>query len=88
MQLHTKNYFDHFNIDYDQSTGWHDFIKCEVCGMEACDLHHIERRIKGVKRLDKVGNIIALCRSCHIKAHDNNISKEELIKIHREKLNE
>jgi hypothetical protein len=71
MQLHTKNYFEYFKIDFDPSNGWHDYIRCEMCPSEAVDLHHIERRMKGVKKLDEVGNIIALCRSCHEKAHSN-----------------
>lgn len=70
MQIHTKNYFEHFNISYDFE-GNHDFIECEMCGGKAVDLHHIENRIKGVKRLDCVKNIIALCRICHEKAHAN-----------------
>ena len=70
MQNHTKNYFKAFKIDYNES-GWHDFIACEMCGNEAVDLHHIENRIKGVKRLNHHKNIIALCRSCHEKAHAN-----------------
>lgn len=70
MQEHTKNYFKAFKIDFNES-GEHDYIACEMCDNQAVDLHHIERRIKGVKRLNHHKNIIALCRSCHEKAHAN-----------------
>lgn len=70
MQQHTKNYFKAFNIAFNES-GEHDYIACEMCGSQAVDLHHIENRIKGVKRLDHHKNIISLCRSCHEKAHAN-----------------
>ena len=83
MKPHTKNYFDFFKIDYFED-GSHDFIACEMCGAEAVDLHHINNRIKGVKRLDEVENIIALCRTCHEKAHSNawGYTKECLITRH------
>lgn len=71
MQKHTKNYFEFFNIEYDIVSGWHDHISCEMCNNKAVDIHHIENRIKGVERLNKVENCIALCRSCHEKAHGN-----------------
>lgn len=83
MLPHTKNYFKAFSVDFNES-GWHDYIQCEMCPNEAVDLHHIENRIKGVKRLDHHKNIIALCRYCHEKAHGNKYgySKECLITAH------
>lgn len=71
MQKHTTNYFKAFSIEYDLSTGWHDYIECEMCSAPGVDLHHINNRIKGVKILDRVDNIICLCRVCHEKAHAN-----------------
>ena len=85
MQRHTKLYFDAHNIDYDEQTGWHDFIACKVCGMTAQDLHHIEKRIKGVKRLDEPDNIIPLCRSCHDKAHAGVLTKNFLKQCNNQK---
>lgn len=82
MQQHTKNYFKAYNIEYDFS-GWHEFIPCEVCDAESVDLHHIENRMKGVKRLDEHENIIALCRCCHEKAHSGILTKDELRQIHK-----
>lgn len=50
-----------------------DFIACELCGMGAVDIHHVEPRSKfGSKKKDDqddVSNLIALCRDCHDKAH-------------------
>lgn len=89
MQAHTKNYFDFFNIDYDPISGWHDHINCELCGSTAIDLHHIENRIKGIKILNRIDNIIALCRQCHEKAHANayGYSKDYLKQVHENIMN-
>ncbi len=47
-----------------------EFVPCEVCGMEAKDIHHITRRgMGGSKKADEIGNLMALCRLCHSKAH-------------------
>lgn len=56
-----------------------DTIPCEVCGLVAVDIHHIEPKgMGGSKKRDYIENLIALCRSCHDKAHRNEITKEEL----------
>jgi len=69
MQKHIKNYLNHFK--YSET----DVIQCEVCHNKAVDIHHIYPRSSfGNKRKDEqdeVSNLIALCRNCHEKAHDN-----------------
>lgn len=76
MQRHIRNYLS--SIGADESTR----IRCEVCNAIAVDIHHIIPRSKfGSKRKDEQDapeNLIALCRSCHEKAHANKITKEEL----------
>ena len=76
MKHHTQIYFEYF--DYDVNS----WIACEVCGGTSVDIHHIVPRSKfGSKRKaeqDHISNLIALCRVCHNKAHDNVISKETL----------
>ena len=84
MKAHTKLYFNYFNIAYDPATGWHDYIACEYCGKEAVDIHHIDGR---GKEKDIIENLIALCRDCHIKAHevkrlDIRLPKEVLTMLH------
>jgi hypothetical protein len=83
MNKHVKNYFKAFGY----TVG--DFIPCEACGKESVDIHHIEPRSKyGSKKKmeqDAPGNLIALCRECHDKAHgpDSRTEKErfkELVK--------
>jgi hypothetical protein len=65
MQKHTKVYLDYFNYGSD------DFIPCEVCGGRAVDIHHILRRgMGGSKEKDNIENLMAVCRSCHIKYGD------------------
>lgn len=46
-----------------------DFIGCEVCGVVASDIHHIQPRGMGGSKLrDTPDNLIALCRPCHTEA--------------------
>lgn len=58
-----------------------DFIPCEACGTIAVDIHHISPRgIGGDPRGHKnqIENLIALCRSCHIKAETNKEFNQQL----------
>lgn len=81
MKPHIKIYFSSFN--YDESS----FIPCQVCQRKATDIHHIQPKgMGGRKDADIITNLIALCRDCHNKAHDNKISKELLIKLQEKKI--
>ena len=51
-----------------------DVILCENCGAVAVDIHHIIHKSQG--GLDDYGNLIALCRDCHDKAHNKSGCKE------------
>lgn len=65
MKKHVKVYMDYFG--YDTS----DFIACEVCGVRAVDIHHIEARgMGGSKDKDVIENLMALCRMHHDKYGD------------------
>ena len=83
MQRHIRNYLS--SIGADESTR----IRCEVCNDLVNDIHHIIPRSKfGSKRKeeqDAPDNLIALCRSCHEKAHKNLLTKDELFAISRKK---
>ncbi len=64
-----------------------DVILCEHCGNRAVDIHHITPKgMGGSKTKDYIENLIALCRKCHEMAHNNQISKNELILTHKNKL--
>jgi 5-methylcytosine-specific restriction endonuclease McrA len=64
---------------YDES----DFIPCEVCGLKAVDIHHIEARsMGGSKTKDTIDNLQALCRECHTLMGDKKKYKDELKAIH------
>ena len=77
MKKHVKVYLDYFN--YAKS----DFIACEICEATAVDIHHIEcRGMGGSKELDVIDNLMAVCRSCHIKYGDKKNFKEMLKDIH------
>jgi 5-methylcytosine-specific restriction endonuclease McrA len=84
MQKHIKVYFNHYGLDE------HSFIACEVCKAKAVDIHHIVFRSKFGKKTkdqqDAIENLIALCRECHNKAHDNKLTKEWLLELHTSNL--
>lgn len=56
---------------------------CEYCGKKNCwtNKHHVKS--KGASGNDTDENLIELCGSCHRKAHDGIIKKEELLEIIR-----
>lgn len=77
MKKHIKIYLD--TLGYDTS----DFIPCEICGIEASDIHHIEARDMGGSKLkDIIENLMALCRPCHIAYGDKKEFIDYLKKIH------
>lgn len=81
MKKHTKIYMDHFGYVLD------DFIPCEVCGTRAVDIHHIHRRgIGGNPNADKIENLMAVCRSCHIEYGDKKEYLKWLQQIHNTKI--
>lgn len=81
MKIHTKNYMTHFGYTIA------DFIPCEVCGMLAVDIHHIESKgMGGSKTKDNIENLIALCRDHHVMAHKHLFTKQYLKSIHTKKL--
>lgn len=49
-----------------------EYVPCEVCGSRAVDVHHIVYRSHGGG--DNIGNLMALCRDCHVKAHSGRLS--------------
>lgn len=65
-----------------------DYIPCEVCGKQANDLHHIDRRgMGGSKNADRIENIMALCRKDHELYGDKKQFKEYLKEVHANYLN-
>jgi 5-methylcytosine-specific restriction endonuclease McrA len=81
MKKHVKLYLNYFG--YDES----DFIPCEVCGLKSVDVHHIEARgMGGSKLADRIDNLQALCRECHIHFGDKKQHKEYLKNIHALKM--
>ena len=85
MMRHTKVYFKYFGIGFDPVSGWHDPIPCEVvgCGRKSVDIHHIHGRGKGK---DVIENLMALCRTHHEMVNTNDLTKDDLIYLHRIRL--
>ena len=83
MKAHTKIYME--GMGYDIS----DFIPCEVCGLKAVDIHHIESRgMGGSKEANTLENLMALCRECHVKFGDRKEYKSFLKNRHELRMEE
>jgi len=81
MKPYTKIYMNFFGYTIA------DWIPCEVCGATSTEIHHVGiKGMGGCKTMDNIENLIAVCRSCHNKAHAHEITKDELIKIHNDKI--
>lgn len=79
MKPYTKTYFAYFGY----TTAC--FVPCEICGNKAVGIHHIEARGAGgnpLKDKDKIENLQAVCRACHIEYGDVPELKEKLKEIH------
>lgn len=85
MRKYTKIYMDYFGYDVNS------FISCEMCGLKAVDIHHIEAKGLGGNPSgdkDNIENLMALCRQCHIDFGDKKQHKEMLKVVHKVKMNE
>lgn len=77
MKKYTKDYFKYFGYALD------DFLPCEVCGIRANDLHHLDcKGMGGSKTKDDISNIMALCRECHVFFGDKKDKMEYLKEKH------
>ena len=73
----------HYIMVYLESRGLTktDFIGCEVCGVVASDIHHIQPRGMGGSKLrDTPDNLIALCRPCHTEADFGTVLPKDKLK--------
>lgn len=79
MKPHTRIYMDYFGYRVPED------VFCECCGRQAVDIHHIEARGMGgdPQRLkDRIENLMALCRECHVSYGDVPELKEKLKEVH------
>ena len=77
MKKYTKLYMDFFGFFGDE------YIPCETCNAKAVDIHHIVARRMGGSEKDQIENLMALCRSCHIKYGDKKQYMEMLKERHK-----
>ena len=54
------------------------FGKCHICGETGTDTHHIISRNHKRQRWN-IHNLVYLCRGCHGKAHDYNLTFDRVI---------
>lgn len=80
MQKYAKNYLEYFGYTVA------DFIPCECCGAKSQDFHHVIPRSKFGKNnkeeQDKVENVMALCRLCHVRYGQNKRYNDFLQELH------
>tara|TARA_R100001163_G_scaffold31558_1_gene24683 strand:- start:154 stop:411 length:258 start_codon:yes stop_codon:yes gene_type:complete len=84
MKKYVKIYMDFHDYVLD------DVILCENCNKVAVDIHHIDARgLGGDPRghRNQIENLIALCRSCHIKAETNKDFNNQLREYNKQKHN-
>ena len=84
MKKYVKIYMDFHDYVLD------DVILCEHCSKVAVDIHHIDARgLGGDSRGHKnqIENLIALCRSCHIKAETDKQFNNQLRELNKYKHN-
>ena len=81
MKIYTQTYMEFFGYDIS------DWIPCECCGRQAQDIHHIWARSIRSDLHDKIENLMALCRICHIKYGDKKQYRDYLQEIHNKKIN-
>lgn len=83
MKNHTKIYMSYFGYIGDE------FIPCEICAKKAVDIHHIINRKSGGDPngdKDKIDNLMALCRQCHIDYGDVPDFIKHLQAIHKSRI--
>jgi predicted restriction endonuclease len=75
MERYVKVYLDYFDYKVQSE------VICEACQGMAVEVHHIYGRGKG---MDVIGNLIALCRKCHDRAHGTKhfVTKDDFQYIH------
>lgn len=77
MLKHTKTYIEHFEY------GTLDFMPCELLGVRANDVHHIENRgAGGTTKEEDINNLMALDRLVHQIYGDNKNHMEFLQDAH------
>jgi hypothetical protein len=86
LKKHSRIYFEGMGIPLCERFEDMD-VRCEWCGKQAVDIHHISPRGRGSsKTKDYIENLIALCRHDHNRAEgrvkDQKLSKEELTEKH------
>lgn len=80
MKPYVKTYLKYFGFYVPEE------IMCEVCGEPAVDIHHLTPRSLRKDLINKIDNLMALCRSCHDRAGKDREFNDDLRLIHRKKL--
>ena len=80
MTPHVKIYMKFFGYKTAEE------IMCEFCGSPAVDVHHlVPRSIAPKDKVNKIDNLMALCRIHHEQAHASKNTNDDFKYIHRRK---
>jgi len=82
MKPYTKTYLKYFGYPEDPDS----FIPCEACGAKSVDIHHLTPRSLRKDLINKIDNLMALCRVCHDRAGRDREFNDDLRYIHRKRL--
>jgi len=64
-----------------------DYIPCEFCKKQAVDIHHIDNKgMGGSVSKDFIENLVALCRECHDKCHNESLFNKIIRILHLENI--
>lgn len=82
MKAYTRTYLKFFGFPFDPNF----FVPCEYCGAKSVDLHHLIPRSLRPDLVNRIENIMALCRKDHDRAGKDRAFNEELKQVHRRRL--
>lgn len=79
MIKHKKIYFDYFGTEARiYPIDEYEWIVNDL-KIPATDIHHVEH---GANKTDHINNLMALSRKNHLKAHNEELKRDDLKKIH------
>jgi len=82
MKPYVRTYLTYFGLGFHPD----NFVPCECCGAKASDIHHLSPRSLRKDLVNKIENLMALCREHHDRAGKDREFNESLRLIHRKRL--
>lgn len=61
------------------------YVPCEICGMPACDRHHVVSGTANRRKSEYWGMAVYLCRNCHTLIHSDYLERVRLCQKYQQK---